>query len=84
MNNATETRATRHSVAPGLLRRAQEQAGIASDNSFARLLNVDAAELAQMRDGGELTIRGLVGIAEAFGTPLQEIVASRPERAVAA
>ncbi|MDR6867867.1 hypothetical protein J2Y69_002475 [Microbacterium resistens] len=79
MNNATEMKAT-----PGLLKRVQEQAGIQSDPAFARLLNVSPVELEGMRRGDEVSIRGLVGIAAAFGTPLREIVTMVGSKGIAA
>lgn len=84
MNNATETQTTRSVVAPGLLEQAQERSGIRSESAFARLIGVDVAEASRLRAGGELTIRGLVGISDAFGTPLSAIVASGRAEQVAA
>ena len=74
MGNETEKQTTRFAVAEGLLDSMQRGAGIASDAAFARLINVDTAELERMRDGGAVSVRGLVGIAQAFGLPLREVV----------
>lgn len=82
MNNAAETATTR--IAPGLIERAQQRAGVVSDQAFARLINVSGSELVDMRQGGAASIRGMVGIAAAFGTPLSEIVAQRRTEAAAA
>lgn len=82
MTNATETKTTR--IASGLIERAQQRAGVVSDEAFARLINVSNSELDSMRQGGAASIRGMVGLAVAFGTPLSEIVARRNAEAVAA
>ncbi|WP_417556111.1 hypothetical protein [Microbacterium sp.] len=82
MNNANETQTTR--IAAGLIDKAQRRAGVINDDAFARMLNVDADELADMRRGGVASIREMVGVAAAFGTPLREIVAQRRAEAVAA
>ncbi len=84
MNNATETTATRLALKPGLIEKAQERAGIRSDAAFARLMNVDQAEADRLRRGGEISIRGVVGLASAFGLSLRDVVTSEVPKAAAA
>ncbi|MFE2772250.1 helix-turn-helix domain-containing protein [Microbacterium resistens] len=80
MNDATDA-ATIHTIAvfrDGLLDRLKVQAGIKSDDAFARLIGVSRATLARYKAGDEVSMRAAVGVASAFGLGLGEVVEMRP------
>lgn len=58
---------------PGLIDRLKEQAGIKSDDAFARLIGVSRASLARYKAGEEVSMRAVVGISAAFGLGLGEV-----------
>lgn len=61
-------------VRAGLLDRLKAQAGIKSDDAFARLIGVSRATLSRIKAGEEPSLRVVVGIAQAFGLGLGEVV----------
>lgn len=61
----------------GLLDRLRIQAGIKSDDAFARLIGVSRATLARYRAGEEVSMRAAVGVAVAFGLGIGEVVEMR-------
>lgn len=61
-------------VRPGLLDRLKAQAGIKSDDAFARLIGISRASLARYKAGDEPSLRAIVGISQAFGLGLGEVV----------
>lgn len=64
-------------IRPGLLDRLKIQAGIKSDDAFARLIGVSRASLARYKAGDEVSMRAAVGVALAFGLGLGEVVEMR-------
>lgn len=64
-------------IRDGLLDRLKIQAGIKSDDSFARLIGVSRATLARYKAGEEVSMRAAVGVAMAFGLGLGEVVEMR-------
>lgn len=84
MNNASGAPATRVTIKPGLIEKLQERSGIRNEAAFARLLNADQAEVMRLRQGGEVSIRGVVGIASAFGMSLRDVVTAEVPKAAAA
>lgn len=64
-------------IRDGLLDRLKTQAGIKSDDSFARLIGVSRATLARYKAGDEVSMRAAVGVAVAFGLGLGEVVEMR-------
>lgn len=66
----------------GLLDRLKTQAGIKSDDAFARLVGISRATLARYKAGEEVSMRAAVGVALAFGLGLGEVVEMRPADAV--
>lgn len=67
----------------GLLDRLRIQAGIKSDEAFARLIGVSRATLARYKAGEEVSMRAAVAVAVAFGLGLGEVVEMRAPMAVA-
>lgn len=62
-------------VKPGLLSRLKTNAGIASDEAFAKLIGTSRSTLVEVRDGHrEPSIGFAVGVAKAFGLGLSEVV----------
>lgn len=64
-------------VRSGLLERLRAQSGVKSDEAFARLIGVSRPTLQRLRAGDEPTLRSVVGIAQAFGLGLGEVVEMR-------
>ena len=64
-------------VRDGLIDRLKLQAGIKSDDAFARLIGVSRATLARYKAGEEVSMRAVVGIAQAFGLGLGEVAEVR-------
>ena len=70
-------------IREGLLDRLKMQSGIKSDDAFARLIGVSRATLARYKAGDEVSMRAAVGIAQAFGLGLGEVVEMRQPAALA-
>lgn len=89
MSNPNVTAAHREPSAiirPGLLDRLKSNSGIRSDDAFAKLIGVSRATLQRYKDGEEPSLRAVVGIADAFGLALGEVVVKpepSPERSEA-
>lgn len=66
-------------IRPGLLDRLKLNSGIKSDEAFARMIGVSRATLSRLKAGEEPTLRTVVGIAQAFGLALGEVVEIRTE-----
>jgi len=64
-------------IRPGLLDRLKAQAGIKSDDAFARLIGVSRATLTRYKGGEEPSMRVIVSISQAFGLGLGEVVEIR-------
>lgn len=64
-------------IRPGLLDRLKAQAGIKSDDAFARLIGVSRATLTRYKGGEEPSMRAIVSISQAFGLGLGEVVEIR-------
>jgi transcriptional regulator with XRE-family HTH domain len=64
-------------IRDGLLDRLRAQSGVKSDEAFARLIGVSRPTLQRLRNGEEPTLRSAVGIAQAFGLGLGEVVEMR-------
>lgn len=68
-------------VRPGLLERLKENSGITSDEAFARTIGVSRQTLIATRNGErEPSIGFAVGVAQAFGLGLSEVVVWEDER----
>lgn len=61
-------------IRPGLLDRLKDTAGIRSDEAFARLIGISRATLVDLKKGNEPSLRTVVGIAQAFGLAMGEVV----------
>lgn len=62
-------------VRDGLLQRLKTNAGIANDEAFAQLIGTSRKTLVDVRDGHrEPSIGFAVGVADAFGLGLSEVV----------
>ena len=61
-------------IRPGLLDRLKAQAGIKSDEAFARLLGTTRQTVSRLKDGEEPSIKTAVRIAQTFGLGLGEVV----------
>ena len=61
-------------IRPGLLDRLKTNSGIKSDDAFARMIGISRATLQRLKSGEEPTLRTVVGIAQAFGLALGEVV----------
>lgn len=70
-------------IRPGLLDRLKTNSGIRSDDAFAKLIGVSRATLQRYKNGEEPSLRAVIGIADAFGLALGEVV-TRPDRDEAA
>lgn len=77
-NVAPPTQGPSAVIRPGLLDRLKTNSGIRSDDAFAKLIGVSRATLQRYRDGEEPSLRAVVGIADAFGLALGEVVV-KPE-----
>ena len=75
MTNSTEARTSQPVVVvrEGLIDRLKAQAGIKSDDAFARLIGTSRATLVRVKAGEEPSIRVIAGIAQAFGLGLGEV-----------
>ncbi|WP_114587779.1 helix-turn-helix domain-containing protein [Microbacterium arborescens] len=71
MTNATAPVVT---IRPGLLDRLKSNSGIRSDEAFARMIGVSRSSLARLKAGEEPTLRAIIGISQAFGLGLGEVV----------
>lgn len=71
MTNATDPVVT---IRPGLLDRLKTNSGIRSDEAFARMIGVSRSSYARLKAGEEPTLRAIIGIAQAFGLGLSEVV----------
>lgn len=69
-------------IRPNLLERLKENAGIRTDEAFARTIGISRATLNRLRDGEEPNLRTVVAIAQTFGLALGEVVIA-PEAEVA-
>ena len=76
MNNATDMHTIQKVavVRPGLLDRLKAQGGIKSDDAFARLVGTSRATLVRIKAGEEPSLRVVVGISQAFGLGIGEVV----------
>ncbi|ALX66825.1 helix-turn-helix domain-containing protein [Microbacterium sp. XT11] len=75
MTQANEPQASQSAqIRPGLLDRLKLNSGIRSDEAFARMIGVSRATLNRLKAGEEPTLRTVVGIAQAFGLALGEVV----------
>lgn len=76
MTQANEPRTDQASaqIRAGLLDRLKQNSGIKSDEAFARMIGVSRATLGRLKVGEEPTLRTVVGIAQAFGLALGEVV----------
>lgn len=75
MTQANEPQATQSAqIRPGLLDRLKQNSGIKSDDAFARMIGISRATLTRLKAGEEPTLRTVVGIAQAFGLALGEVV----------
>lgn len=80
MTQANEPQATQSAqIRSGLLDRLKLNSGIKSDEAFARMIGVSRATLGRLKAGEEPTLRTVVGIAQAFGLALGEVVEIRAE-----
>lgn len=61
-------------IRDGLLDRLKAQAGIKSDEAFARLIGVSRPTVIRYKSGEEVSMRAAVSIATAFGLGLGEVV----------
>lgn len=61
-------------IRPGLLDRLKDNAGIRSDEAFARLIGISRATLVRLKEGDEPSLRTVIGIAHAFGLAMGEVV----------
>lgn len=61
-------------IRPGLLDRLKLNSGIKSDEAFARMIGVSRATLGRLKAGEEPNLRSVIGIAQAFGLALGEVV----------
>ncbi len=71
------TQGTAAQIRPGLLDRLKQNSGIRSDEAFARMIGVSRATLGRLKTGEEPTLRTVIGIAQAFGLALGEVVEVR-------
>lgn len=67
-------------IRPGLLDRLKINSGIRSDEAFAKLIGVSRGTLQGCKNGEEPSLRAVIGIADAFGLALGEVV-MKPEPA---
>jgi putative transcriptional regulator len=75
MTQANEPQTTQSAqIRSGLLDRLKLNSGIKSDEAFARMIGVSRATLGRLKAGEEPTLRTVVGIAQAFGLALGEVV----------
>lgn len=77
----TQTKAASQQVArirPGLLDRLKAQAGIKSDDAFARLVDTSRATLVNLKNGDQPSLKTTVRIAQAFGLGIGEVIEMIP------
>lgn len=74
MNRTPEQPETIAVIRPGLLDRLKTQSGIRSDEAFARTIGISRATLNRVKAGEEPNLRTVIGIAQAFGLALGEVV----------
>lgn len=74
MNRTPEQLETIAVIRPGLLDRLKTQSGIRSDEAFARTIGISRATLNRVKAGEEPNLRTVIGIAQAFGLALGEVV----------
>lgn len=78
----TEPLGTTVRIRPDLLDRLKSNAGIRSDDAFARTIGITRATLARIKAGDEPSLRTVLGIMQAFGLAFGEVtepVAAAPE-----
>ncbi|MBW9093150.1 helix-turn-helix domain-containing protein [Microbacterium jejuense] len=63
-------------IRPNLLERLKDNAGIRTDDAFARTIGISRATLDRLRMGGEPNLRTVIQIAQTFGLGLGEVVVS--------
>lgn len=71
-------------IRPGLLDRLKANAGIASDDAFARLIGISRGTLSRLREGATPSIETIATIAQTFGLGLGEVAVLVPESTDAA
>lgn len=69
----TEPLGTTVRIRPELLDRLKQNAGIRSDDAFARTIGITRATLARMKAGEEPSLRTVLGIMQAFGLAFGEV-----------
>lgn len=69
----TEPLGTTVRIRPGLLTRLKQNAGIRSDEAFARTIGITRATLARLNGGEEPSLRTILGIMQAFGLAFGEV-----------
>lgn len=74
-------------IRPNLLERLKDNAGIRTDDAFARAIGISRATLNRLRAGDEPNLRTVIAIAQTFGLALGEVVVTvdvdEPQMAVA-
>lgn len=66
-------------IRPNLLERLKDNAGIRTDDAFARAIGISRATLDRLRAGGEPNLRTVIAIAQTFGLALGEVVVTVDE-----
>lgn len=69
----TEPLGTTVRIRPELLDRLKQNAGIRSDDAFARTIGITRATLARLKAGDEPSLRSVLGIMQAFGLAFGEV-----------
>lgn len=69
----TEPLGTTVRIRPDLLDRLKSNAGIRSDDAFARTIGITRATLARIKAGDEPSLRTVLGIMQAFGLAFGEV-----------
>lgn len=77
----TEPLGTTVRIRPELLDRLKQNAGIRSDDAFARTIGITRATLARMKAGEEPSLRTVLGIMQAFGLSFGEVTEPVPASA---
>ena len=79
----SETTGTTVRIRPELLDRLKQNAGIRSDDAFARTIGITRATLARLKAGEEPSLRTVLGIMGAFGLAFGEVTEPMPVPEVA-
>lgn len=74
----TEPLGTTVRIRPELLDRLKQNAGIRSDDAFARTIGITRATLARLKAGEEPSLRTVLGIMQAFGLAFGEVTEPVP------